>query len=119
MSKSPLYSLHIAAWKGLVGVARLLLANGAPVDAKTQFHHGTYRAVGGDWTISQQSALHLASKKGHLEVTKLLMANGADVNASDELQRIPLLIASENGHHELARLLLASGADVNAIDKDQ
>ena len=57
-----------ASQKGYIGVVKLLLANGADVNAQNN---------NGD------SALTRATLNGHLEIVKLLLTNGADVNAQD------------------------------------
>ena len=59
-------SLHLAAQKGHVDVAKVLVENGADVNAIDGFG---------------QTTLHLAAFYGHVDVAKVLVENGADVNA--------------------------------------
>ena len=76
-------ALHWASRYGHTAVVRLLIQNGANVNAKTF----------DDWT-----ALHWASKYGHIETVKLLAANGANVNAKNNRGKTALDIARDNGH---------------------
>ena len=59
-------ALHVAAKNGHVDVAKVLIQNGADVNAVEK----------DKWT-----ALHLAARNGHVDVAKVLIQNGADVNA--------------------------------------
>jgi ankyrin repeat protein len=60
--------LHWAAWYGHVEIARLLLQNGAEVNAKER----------NGWT-----PLHWAAYRGHFDILHLLVENGADLEAKD------------------------------------
>ena len=86
-----------AAEKGHPEVVKLLVDNGADVNART-------KKIG--------TALTLALDNGHLEVAKLLIAKGADVNPSMHLlyRKIPLTIARTKGYKEIEELLRAHGA---------
>lgn len=55
--------LHIAAGKGNVSVAEVLIQNGAEVNARLPYNGYT--------------SLHLASRDGHKKVAELLIAKGA------------------------------------------
>src|SRR5690242_5601993 len=94
--------LHLAAEMGHVEIAKLLLDNGADVNA-----------VG----IRGFTPLHSAAWSGRTDVAKVLIAHGANVNAGDENGETPLVWASGAGHTNTIILLLDSGADVNARDK--
>ena len=62
-------ALHIAALKGHVAFAKVLLQSGADVNA-----------VGEEkWT-----ALHFTAEDGHIDVVKMLLENGADMECSSE-----------------------------------
>jgi ankyrin repeat protein len=92
-------ALHVAAERGRLELAKLLLAHKAPVDA----------IDGQDCT-----PLHCAALNGHVEMAELLIASGADVNAGDELEWRPLHCAAQNGHLRVAQILLAHHAKVDA-----
>ena len=62
-------ALHIAAKNGHVDVAKVLIQNGADVNAVQKDR----------WTV-----LDLAVKFGHIDFVKVLIQNGADVNAARE-----------------------------------
>ena len=95
--------LSLSSSRGHMAVAKLLLKQGADVNA----------ADSKRWT-----PLLWASYEGHIELAKLLFEQGADVNAADSDGWTPLLWASYEGHIELAKLLLEQGADVNTTDSD-
>ncbi len=93
--------LHLAAEEGHLKIAKLLIENGADVNAK--------HSLGG-------TPLHLAASRDHLKIAKLLIENGADVNAKDSLGGTPLHLAASRDHLKIAKLLIENGADVNAKD---
>jgi len=95
--------LHFACHHGRLDAARLLLDEGANIEAK--------HASGFTPLIS-------ASQMGHLEVVRELIARGASVDARANNGDTPLMVASEMGHAAVARELLARGADVNARAHD-
>jgi ankyrin repeat protein len=59
-------ALHLAALEGQAAVARLLLSNGAQVNARG---------------LREETPLHMAMYDGHREVAEVLLASQADVNA--------------------------------------
>ena len=93
---SPLYYGSLA---GVTELVRLLLENGADVNAQ----EGRYG-----------NALHAASLGGYVAVVQLLLNKGADVNAKGGYYGSALQAASKNGHETVVQLLLKNGADVNA-----
>ena len=95
--------LHYASWHGHFEVAKLLLANGANINARTKLWN---------W-----APLHYASDKGHLEMVKFFLENGANPNASSYGADTSLHLASLEGHFEIAKLLVKYGADVNVKTK--
>ncbi len=103
--------LHCAAAHGQRGVAELLLASGADVNAKDT------------WS---RTPLHNAAIYGYKGVAELLLANGADVNAKDSHNgATPLHLTAifegstlTRDHRDVARLLLTNNADVNAKDNN-
>ena len=62
-------ALHLAAEKGLVAMAELLVAHGAALDA---------RNAPSGWT-----PLHFAAYEGHTELVRLLVEAGAAPDAED------------------------------------
>lgn len=92
--------IHIAAKKGNVGLAKLLLEgvanNKANVDAMNR---------------SGSTALHIASEQGDVQMVEYLLGLNASVDAEDAVgRRTPLYLAAKNKHSEVARILLANGA---------
>jgi ankyrin repeat protein len=79
--------LHSAAAGGHVGVARLLVAAGADVNA-TQRHGYT--------------PLHAAGQNGDEELTELLLGAGADPSARTDDGQTPGDLASAAGHPAVA-----------------
>ena len=91
-------ALFTAAATGNLVQARMLLKQGAKVDARDQ--HG-------------DTPLHWAAGHGYPEMVKLLISKGADVNARDRHGQTPLFGADNAA---VARLLIAHGALVNTRD---
>jgi ankyrin repeat protein len=78
-----------------MGVAKLLLANKADVNAKDD---------GG------QTPLHGAAAEGHKDVVELLVANKAEINAETNLGATPLALAARYEHSEVMELLRRHGS---------
>ncbi|KIK53217.1 hypothetical protein GYMLUDRAFT_943450 [Collybiopsis luxurians FD-317 M1] len=85
--------------KGNEAVVKLLLENGADVNAQ-----------GGEY----KNALQAAVEKGNEAVVKLLLENGTDVDAKGSGYGNALEAAAQRGNEAVVRLLLAYGANVNA-----
>jgi ankyrin repeat protein len=90
--------LHIAAVRGYLQAASMLIAKGADVNG------GDGRGL---------TPLHAAAWAGNNEVVALLIDKGADINAGDEDGVTPLHAAALAGRNETVALLIARGADVN------
>ena len=96
-----LYLLHDAATNGQFHVSKILLQNGADVNAKNNYH---------------RTPLHLAVFHGHSKIAKLLLQNGALVNAKCKAGETPLHFAAYKGHSEVVEILLEFGASRDLKD---
>ena len=92
-------ALHIVACNGHVEVAKVLIENGADVNAVD---------------YEKSTALHFATKCGHVTIMKMLLQNGANVNAVDDDWETPLHHAAVFGKVNTMDILRENGADVNA-----
>lgn len=122
-------ALFHAALGGSVGICRMLLDNGADVNAaKVRRLDGTegphvvslaaqegHRAVvallverGADVNAGDGAALRDAARQGEREGVEILLDHGADIHAQEDYA---LRIAARNGAAEVVRLLLMRGAD--------
>jgi TolB-like protein/ankyrin repeat protein/class 3 adenylate cyclase len=133
-------AIHWAAFDGYTDIAKLLIANGADIEAvccsglwtplsiASMKGHGTMSELliskGANVNYADFNAktpLHNAAISGNVELVQLLLANGADVGAKtihgSSPGETPLHVAVISGHEEIAGLLLANGADVNAVDQ--
>ena len=89
-------SLHVAARKGYLDAARMMLEDGdANVDRRS------------DWGLTP---LHFAAEYGHQAVAELLLAHAAKVNIKDGGGNTPLKRAREAKQTILMRLLKKHGA---------
>lgn len=91
--------LHVAAARGHVTVAAVLLAAGASVDANDRYLGAT--------------PLHLAARHGHEDMVDLLITRGARGDSKDHVDMTPLHHAVESGNTETAESLIKHGANVN------
>ena len=96
-------ALHLTAGLGYTGVAALLLAHGAKVNA-------------GNFT--GETPLHEAAIQGRNAMVTLLLRHGANIDARQHDGYTPLLFAEINNHPDTVKLLVARGANVNARAAD-
>lgn len=89
--------LLIAAEKGLIGMMRLLLSNGASVEAQTD--------------LTQLTALTRACENGNEAAVQLLVEAGANMEARRWDGYTPLFIAVASANESLVKYLLQHGAD--------
>ncbi len=129
----PLLRNYHRAYNGRTEIAKLLLENGAKVNAKNgsgatalmiAAHEGQTEmarlllkkgadAIAKDNTYGW-TALMFAADEGQTETAKLLLGKGSDVDAKDEHGETALMIAASKGYTETVKLLLEKGADVDA-----
>ena len=103
-------ALHLAAFGGHVEACRLLLANGAEVDALTL---PTERTESGDTPLMR------AVWGRSIPVAELLLEAGADVDDVDGMTGdTPLLAAARSGQPSMCQLLLEHGAALEAFNQD-
>ncbi|KAJ6555637.1 hypothetical protein DFH09DRAFT_1318046 [Mycena vulgaris] len=96
-------ALQGASMQGEIEIARLLLENGADVNA-TDGKYG--------------NALQSASINGHIGIVRLLVEKGADLNAPDGTFGNALQAASSRrGNRETVQFLLDNGADMNSVSR--
>jgi ankyrin repeat protein len=90
--------LFLACKKGDIEGIKVLIANGADVNAK------------GDYNLTP---LHEACTNKNIDVARILIEKGADVNAMDRYGRAVLYSACGIGDIDMVKLLIEKGADVN------
>ena len=109
-------SLGIASYFGHEVVVKLLLKEGADIEAKDNDDYG--------WTADIEARsgygrtpLSWAAGNGHEAVVRLLLKEGADIEAkSGDYGQTPLSWAAGNGEEAIVKLLLKEGADIEAKD---
>jgi uncharacterized protein len=82
--------LHSAASSRNLEAVRLLLAHGAPPNARQQY----------GWT-----PIHAAAQNGDRPMVELLLQHGADPTLANDQGKTPAMVAREKGHAEIAALL--------------
>jgi ankyrin repeat protein len=134
--------LHWAVYTGGLQLTKLLIDNGADVNAYDKYNgpvvsssiNGTILQiainngkeevavylVGNGASINKKdyygnTELHLAAFKGYADLTRCLIDHGAEINAVNNFNRTPLYYAAKHGYKSVADLLIAAGADENTI----
>jgi ankyrin repeat protein len=90
--------LQAAAREGDLTAVNALLAEGAMVDARSEY---------GD------TALNLAAENGHVGVVARLLEAGANIENLGGADKTPLMCAAFAGHVKVVQLLLEKGALIN------
>ena len=94
--------LHLAGSKGNFDISRILLQNGAKVDAINE---------------NNLTPLHIVLKQDNTKIFSLLMMYGADVHRKSKGNKSYLHIAASYGHMNLCKILLESYIlDVTSTD---
>ncbi|XP_065565858.1 serine/threonine-protein phosphatase 6 regulatory ankyrin repeat subunit A-like [Artemia franciscana] len=127
------------AKKGQLSVCKLLISNGANVNALNIFNetpldraallgkvdickllisHGT--DVKGSNNVKRWNPppLNYAAKEGYIAICQLLISNGANINLLDGCDETPLHYAASEGKVAVCKLLISKGANINALDKN-
>ena len=92
--------LHFAAENGHVEIARLLLQNGAELNAKNNYG---------------STSLHCAASQDNIDILHLLVENGADLEAQDNDGMRALHRAARYGHLPFIQELISRyHVDINA-----
>ena len=86
-----------ATTRGDIDKVRLLLTDGADVNAKDKF---------------SQTALMYSSRVGNIDLVRLLVESGADLNITAKYNLSALMLAVINEHPEVVRFLITAGADL-------
>ena len=94
--------LHLASFFGHRGIASLLLARGADVNARSRSTR----------FANENTPLHAAAANRQIGVAEVLIAHGADVNARDASGYTPLALAASSKNDLLVVILLEKGAQI-------
>ncbi|GAB0134193.1 hypothetical protein EsDP_00002574 [Epichloe bromicola] len=84
--------LMVSSYLGLDAVVKLVLAEGAKLEARD--------------TRYGRTPLSWAAREGHASIVSLLLERGAVIDATDGHGRTPLSLAAENGREAVVKLLL-------------
>ncbi len=90
--------LHIAAWHGNVEIGKLLIKNGAKIEAKNSI---------------QETPLHVAAWKGNIDFVKLLVENNADIYSENNINQTPCELAIDENHIDVVNYFLQNGFKIN------
>ncbi len=104
-SKDGFTALHFACFFGQPEAARLLIKNGAAVDAVAA-------------NPTRVMPLHSAATARNLEAARLLLEHGAPVNARQQGGWVPIHAAAQNGDRAMVELLLKHHADPSLANDD-
>lgn len=96
---STLTPLHMAAARGAMEIATLLIEAGADVAVEAGTGQG------------KAHALHLAAQFDHPDMVRLLLDHGAAIDAATTRGETALILAAKSGYAGVAEVLLQAGAD--------
>jgi ankyrin repeat protein len=95
-------ALLIATHHNRIDVARLLIANGADVNAKDKIEDTPYLYAGAE---------------GRNEILRMTLANGANLKDTNRYGGTALIPAAHHGHPETVRILLKTAIAVDHVNK--
>lgn len=104
-SSHPIKPLIFAVYDGNFDMAKLLVENGADVNA----------------SMDMITALHIASAlqtSVAKDIINFLLENGADIDAAGPKGETPLMSAAASGQFNTAQLLIEKGANVHAVSSE-
>jgi ankyrin repeat protein len=82
--------LHWAAWRGYTEICRILIHDGADIEAHDKLG---------------RTPLCLAASGGHGEIVEELIGGGAEVDIADRYGRTPISFAALGGHSRIVKQL--------------
>lgn len=94
--------LLLASYRGHKAIVKLLLEQGADVNATNRFG---------------MTPLHWASMEGKVDIVELLLEQGPNINATTKVEETSLHFASSQGPFDIVKLLFGQGANVNVINR--
>ena len=103
--------LHLAAGEGRHKVVKMLIDNGADVNAMNSWNETPLNYVVSHLKNSPE-IIDIKNKEDILEVIKILCKNGANVNAKNDLDCSPVDIALEHEDYKLLHLLIPFNASI-------
>jgi len=95
-------SLISAAEEGDIKTVKMLLENGADIEAKNN---------------EDYTALIYAARDGHTDMVKLLVTKGADIEAKNDRGVTPLFVAAINGQLDSVKILIEAGANIHVKNR--
>jgi ankyrin repeat protein len=104
-------ALLAAATRGRTEVAKLLIQNGADLNARCPIYRATPLMHA---CIGEETEYH----EGRKEVIKLLLENGANIDEQDPSGATALMWATVHGTDSIVKLLLENGANPNIINEN-
>ncbi|KAK2716822.1 hypothetical protein QYM36_007090 [Artemia franciscana] len=136
--KSQLPKATQDAKKGKLSVCKLLISNGANINAlnklddtpldhaaklgkvdicKLLILHGTNIKASNDVKRWYPPPLNIAAEKGYKAICDLLISNGANIHSLRSYDDTPLHCAASSGKVSVCKLLISKGANINAVNK--
>ena len=106
--ESGIPALSLAAYLAEFQIVKMLIDNGADVNAKEE-EYGT---------TALMSAIDRGKTEQRIAIVKILIEGGADVNSkSKTLKQTPLVHAAQYNQKVITQILIDNGADVRHKDK--